>query len=159
MQMVMRADSRRPWRSRLPAFALKLLIGVPSGDLRGPASQLAGRSGWVMSLSVAGYTIPSFVLGLVLVLVFAVRPGVAAQRWQRHLAAMRCCRWSPSAWAGRAVLARFTRSAMLEVMGQPYIRTASAKGLLLAPGGTRPRACPMRRCRPITVVGFHGGHV
>ncbi|MFA5703794.1 MAG: ABC transporter permease subunit [Advenella sp.] len=71
-----------------------------------------------MSLSVAGHTLPSFVLGLLLVLIFAVSLG-----------------WFPSGGyesaqsailpiltltvGGAAVLARFTRSAMLEVLGQP----------------------------------------
>jgi peptide/nickel transport system permease protein len=111
----------------LPAFALKIAIGVPAGIYAAlHRNSLADRL--TMMISVAGFTVPSFVLALVLVLVFSVKLG-----------------WLPSAGyegpanavlpivtlgtAGAAILARFTRSAMLEVLGQPYIRAASAKGL------------------------------
>jgi peptide/nickel transport system permease protein len=111
----------------VPAFLLKIAIGVPAGVYAAlHRNSLADRL--TMMVSVAGFTVPSFVLALVLVLVFSVKLG-----------------WLPSAGsegpanavlpivtlgtAGAAILARFTRSAMLEVLGQPYIRAASAKGL------------------------------
>ena len=47
--------------------------------------------------------------------------------------------------AGAAILARFTRSAMLEVLGQPYIRAASAKGVSWRAGGDRGHA--LAQCR------------
>lgn len=111
----------------LPAFLLHLLIGIPTGIFAAlHRDSFIDRA--VMSLSVAGHCLPSFVLGLVLVLVFSVSLG-----------------WLPSGGygtpghtvlpiltlsvGGAAVLARFTRSAMLEVLGQPYIRAACAKGL------------------------------
>ena len=138
----------------LPAFALKLLIGIPAGIFAAlNRNSLTDRL--VMSLSVAGYTVPSFVLGLVLVLIFAVNLG-----------------WLPSGgftspmhailpavtlgMGGAAVLARFTRSAMLEVLGQPYIRTASAKGLvwrLVVTGHALPNAA----IPTVTIVGFMVG--
>lgn len=138
----------------LPAFALKLLIGIPAGIVAAlNRNSLIDRL--VMSLSVAGYTVPSFVLGLVLVLIFAVNLG-----------------WLPSGgytspmhailpavtlgMGGAAVLARFTRSAMLEVLGQPYIRTASAKGLvwrLVVTGHALPNAA----IPTVTIVGFMVG--
>ncbi|MDN4016470.1 ABC transporter permease [Zwartia panacis] len=111
----------------LPAFLLKLLLGIPAGVFAA-----FHRNTWIdrliMSFSVAGHSMPSFVLGVLMVLIFAVSLG-----------------WLPSggyaSWGhavlpiitlsigGAAVLARYTRSAMLEVLGQPYIRAASAKGL------------------------------
>jgi peptide/nickel transport system permease protein len=111
----------------IPAFLIKILVGIPTGIYAAlNRNSLADRL--TMALSVAGYTVPSFVLGLVLVLIFAVRLG-----------------WLPSGGfespvhlilpavtlglAGAAVIARFTRSAMIEVLGQPYIRAAQAKGL------------------------------
>ncbi len=138
----------------LPAFALKLLIGIPAGIVAAlNRNSLTDRL--VMSLSVAGYTVPSFVLGLVLVLIFAVNLG-----------------WLPSGgytspmhailpaitlgMGGAAVLARFTRSAMLEVLGQPYIRTASAKGLvwrLVVTGHALPNAA----IPTVTIIGFMVG--
>jgi peptide/nickel transport system permease protein len=135
----------------LPALMLKLCIGLPAG-----VAAALYRNTWVdrliMMLSVAGFTVPSFVLGLVLAMVFAVRLG-----------------WLPSGgsdtWAhavlptvtmglvGAAVIARFTRSAMLEVLGQPYIRTASAKGLLWR-DVVRNHALPNAAIPTLTIIGF-----
>ena len=138
----------------VPALFLKLLIGVPAGIYAAlHRNSLADRL--VMSLSVAGYTVPSFVLGLVLVLVFAVR-----------------LQWLPSggdgsivhailpiitlSLGGAAVLARFTRSAMLEVLGQPYVRTGLAKGLSWRRVVNR-HALPNAAIPTLTVIGFMVG--
>jgi peptide/nickel transport system permease protein len=108
-----------------------------------------------MMVSVAGFTVPSFVLALVLVLVFSVQLG-----------------WLPAAGsdsgksailpivtlgiAGAAILARFTRSAMLEVLGQPYIRAASAKGLQWRKVVVQ-HALPNAAIPTTTIVGFMVG--
>src|SRR5690606_32822619 len=57
---------------------------------------------------------------------------------------------------GAAILARFTRSAMLEVLGQPYIRTASAKGVPWA-RVVRGHAFPNASIPVVTIVGFMVG--
>jgi len=62
------------------------------------------------------------------------------RRYQEHL-------------AGGAKGARFTRSAMLEVLGQPYIRTASAKGLLWR-DVVRTHALPNAAIPTLTIIGF-----
>ena len=138
----------------LPAFALKLLIGIPAGVFAAlHRNSMADRL--VMSVSVAGYTIPSFVLGLVLVLIFAVGlgwlPSGGNATWQHAILPI-----VTLSLGGAAVLARFTRSAMLEVMGQPYIRTASAKGLLWRKV-VRGHALPNAAIPTVTVVGFMVG--
>ena len=138
----------------LPAFALKLLIGIPAGVFAAlHRNSMADRL--VMSVSVAGYTIPSFVLGLVLVLIFAVGlgwlPSGGNATWQHAILPI-----VTLSLGGAAVLARFTRSAMLEVMGQPYIRTASAKGLLWRKV-MRGHALPNAAIPTVTVVGFMVG--
>ena len=138
----------------LPAFALKLLIGIPAGVFAAlRRNSMADRL--VMSVSVAGYTIPSFVLGLVLVLIFAVGlgwlPSGGNATWQHAILPI-----VTLSLGGAAVLARFTRSAMLEVMGQPYIRTASAKGLLWRKV-VRGHALPNAAIPTVTVVGFMVG--
>ena len=138
----------------LPAFALKLLIGIPAGVFAAlRRNSMADRL--VMSVSVAGYTIPSFVLGLVLVLIFAVGlgwlPSGGNATWQHAILPI-----ITLSLGGAAVLARFTRSAMLEVMGQPYIRTASAKGLLWRKV-VRGHALPNAAIPTVTVVGFMVG--
>lgn len=138
----------------VPALFLKILIGIPAGTYAAlHRNSFVDRL--VMSTAVAGYTVPSFVLGLLLVLVFAVGLG-----------------WLPSGgndsvWhailpiitlslGGAAILARFTRSAMLEVLGQPYVRTGLAKGLnweRVVVGHALPNAA----IPTITVVGFMVG--
>jgi peptide/nickel transport system permease protein len=111
----------------LPAFALKLLLGIPAGIFAA-----FHRNTWIdrliMSFSVAGHSMPSFVLGVLLVLIFAVSlgwlPSGGYASWEHAILPI-----ITLAIGGAAVLARYTRSAMLEVLGQPYIRAASAKGL------------------------------
>lgn len=111
----------------LPAFVLKLLLGIPAGIFAA-----FHRNTWIdrliMSFSVAGHSMPSFVLGVLLVLIFAVSlgwlPSGGYASWRHAILPI-----ITLSIGGAAVLARYTRSAMLEVLGQPYIRAASAKGL------------------------------
>jgi peptide/nickel transport system permease protein len=108
-----------------------------------------------MALATAGFTVPSFVLGLVLVLVFAVQlrwvPSGGQEGWTSAVLPV-----ITLGLGGAAVLARFTRSAMLEVLGQPYIRTASARGV---PWGAvvRRHALPNAAIPTVTIVGFMVG--
>lgn len=138
----------------LPAFVLKLALGVPAGVYAALHRHSIIDRG-VMALAVAGTTVPSFVLGLVLVLLFAVQlgwlPSGGPGDW-RHavLPVITLC------LGGAAILARYTRSAMLEVLGQPYIRTASAKGLLWA-AVVRRHALPNAAIPTVTVAGFMVG--
>lgn len=110
-----------------PALALQVMIGVPAGILAALyRDSLIDRS--VILLSVAGFTIPSFVMGLLLVLVFAVTlrwlPSGGADSWQYAILPIITI---SIGWIG--TLARFSRSAMIEVLGQPWVRTAQAKGV------------------------------
>ena len=138
----------------LPALLCAICLGVPAGvsaALR--RNTLADRC--IMAASVAGFTMPSFVLGLLLVLVFAVRlgwlPSGGNDHWQSAILPVL------TLTAGSAaVLARFTRSAMVAVLGQPYIRTASAKGLLW-PEVVRRHALPNAAIPVVTMVGFMVG--
>lgn len=108
------------------AMALAILIGLPIGFFA------AYRRGtWIDSClmigAIAGVSIPHFWLGLVLMFLFAVELG-----------------WLPVAGTGpanlilpaltlglsnAAIVARMTRSSMIDVMSQDFIRTAHAKGL------------------------------
>lgn len=140
----------------LPAFFLKVGLGVPAGVYAAlHRNSIADRL--VMGLSVMGHTIPSFVLGLVLVLVFAVSlgwlPSGGSTTWQHAILPI-----ATLSLGGAAVLARFTRSAMLEVMGQPYIRTASAKGLSWR-AVVRGHALPNAAIPTLTIIGFMVGHL
>ena len=138
----------------IPALLIKVGLGIPAG-----VWAALRRGTWVdksvMAAAVAGFTVPSFVLGLVLVLVFAVQLRWLPSGGQDSV-------WSPVlpvitlGIGGAAVLARFTRSAMLEVLDQPYIRAALAKGV---PWGqvVRRHALPNAAIPTVTIVGFMVG--
>lgn len=138
----------------LPALALKIGLGVPAGIYAAlHRNSLADRL--VMAGAVAGFTVPSFVLGLVLVLVFAVQlgwlPAGGDDSWRSAVLPV-----ITLGLGGAGILARFTRSAMLEVLGQPYIRTASAKGVPWR-AVVRNHALPNAAIPTVTIVGFMVG--
>ena len=109
------------------AMAVALLAGGTAGLLAG-----VRRNSLVdyltMSLALGGVSVPNFVLGPILMLVFALGLGwlpVAGWGTWRHLIL-------PSLTLGAfyaAYVARLMRAGMLEVIGQDFIRTARAKGL------------------------------
>lgn len=109
------------------AMLLALGIAIPVGVL-----SAARRNSWFDHLgigaTVLGQAIPGFWLGLMLIYVFAVwlkvLPTGGRGTWLHFIL--------PSVTLAAFVAARFarlTRSMMLDVLGQDYIRTARAKGL------------------------------
>ncbi len=111
----------------LCALGVALAVGGTAGVLAG-----LKRNGLVdyltMSFALCGVSVPNFVLGPILMLIFALGLGwlpVAGWGSWRHLIL-------PSVTLGTfyaAYVARLTRAGMLEVIGQDFIRTARAKGL------------------------------
>jgi peptide/nickel transport system permease protein len=119
---------RLPNTFALAATGLLIAIGIgmPLGFLA------AFRKGtWadslLMMVAVCGVSIPNFWLGLMLLLLFSLVLGwlpVAGSDWQSMIL--------PSVTLGltyMAIIARMTRSSMVEVLSEDYIRTARAKGL------------------------------
>jgi peptide/nickel transport system permease protein len=140
----------------VPAFLLQVVLGVSAGVI----AALYRRSAidrLVMALSMLGFTVPSFVLGLVLSLIFAVKlrwlPATGSESWQSAILPI-----VTLGLAGAAVIARFTRSAMVEVLGQPYVRTASAKGIVWRNVVSR-HALPNAAIPIVTVMGFLVGYL
>jgi peptide/nickel transport system permease protein len=138
----------------LPALAIKICLGIPAGIYAAlHRNSLADRV--VMIIAVAGFTVPSFVLGLLLVLIFAVQlgwlPSGGQESWRHGILPV-----ITLGLGGAAVLARFTRSAMLEVLGQPFIRTASAKGVPWRAVVTG-HALPNAAIPTVTIIGFMVG--
>ena len=138
----------------LPALALKIGIGIPAG-IHAALHRNSATDRVVMVMAVAGFAVPSFVLGLLLVLVFAVQlgwlPSGGQESWRHAILPV-----ITLGVGGAAVLARFTRSAMLEVLGQPYIRTASAKGVPWR-SVVRGHALPNAAIPTVTILGFMVG--
>ncbi|MEO8074233.1 MAG: ABC transporter permease [Acidobacteriota bacterium] len=109
------------------AYLLALIIGLSAGIIAALKQNSAFDYG-SMSAAMLGLSVPNFVLGPILVLVFSL--------WMFWL--------PPARWGGishlilpvitlsaiyAAYIARLTRAGMLEVMRSDYIRTARAKGL------------------------------
>lgn len=82
----------------------------------------------IMALATLGVTIPSFVVATMLMYIFSYRLGVlptfGVSTWKGYILPMLAL-----GGYSLAFLARLTRSSLLEVMGQDYIRTARSKGI------------------------------
>ena len=109
------------------AFTLSVVVGIPLGILAA-----LGHNRWPdylsTSISIIGIATPSFVLAILLIVVFAVELGwfptggwKGPQYWVLPTIAL--------AGFPIAVIARYTRASMLEVTRKDYIRTAQSKGL------------------------------
>jgi peptide/nickel transport system permease protein len=138
----------------VPTLFIQLGVGIPAGVYAALHRESTADRGVIM-LSIFGFTIPSFVMGLVLVLIFAVTlgwlPSGGQDTWQHAILPI-----ATMSVGGIGILARFSRSAMIEVMGQPYIRTAMAKGLSWRDVVWK-HALPNASVPIITIVGFMVG--
>ena len=107
--------------------ALALIIAIPAGVLAAVYhDRLADHVLRVGSL--AGAALPSFWLGLLLLDLFAVRLSLVPVAGRQGISSV-VLPAVTLALAPAAVLARFTRAAVLETLGQDYVRTARAKGV------------------------------
>ncbi|PIE23504.1 MAG: ABC transporter [Planctomycetota bacterium] len=111
--------------------SLALLFALALGTAAGMVSAIR-RGGLLdttlMICATLGIALPNFVIASVLILIFVISiPIFPAAGWGdvRYLILPAICLGSPFA----AYLARLTRTGLLEVMSQDYIRTARAKGL------------------------------
>lgn len=138
----------------IPALLIKVGVGIPAGVYAALHRESVADRGVIM-LAIFGFTIPSFVLGLLLVLIFSVQlgwlPAGGADSWKHAILPI-----ATLAIGGTGILARFSRSAMIEVLGQPYIRTAMAKGLPWRDVVWR-HALPNAAVPIVTLLGFMVG--
>lgn len=138
----------------LLALGITLLIGIPGGIV---AAMTRGRlvDRVVMGITILGHSLPNFFLGILLILYFSMTlrllPSSGIGTWQHMV--------MPAITLGTSfagTVARFTRAAMLEVLNQPYMRTARAKGL-----GRHARvwrhALPNAAIPVVTVIGLRLG--
>lgn len=115
---------------------LSWIIGFPVGLIgalkRNSVADYVTRVGTILFLAI-----PGFWLGLLLVIFMAVQFGYASpiasvQLWEDPKQNLQIV-WAPILMmgiGGATYIARMTRSSLLEVIGQDYIRTARAKGLV-----------------------------
>lgn len=136
------------------ALLCSIFVGVPLGIYAAlhrnqPADRLT------IGFAVLGYAMPHFFLGILLILVFSmwlqVLPSSGSATWLHMVMPVVTLGMSSA-----GTLARFSRSAMLEVLNQSYMRTAKAKGV--------PRlrriawhAMPNAAIPVVTVLGFKIG--
>lgn len=121
--------SRFPNTLRLAFFAM--LAAAIVGGLAGVASAV-WRNSMVdyvtMSIAVFGVSMPVFWLGLMLIFVFSYRlgwlPSFGFSTWQQMILPV-----VTLSTISMATIARLTRSSLLDVLQEDYIRTARAKGL------------------------------
>jgi peptide/nickel transport system permease protein len=105
------------------ATLLGLTLGIAAALRRGTFTDRV-----LMAGAVLGYSMPVFFLGILLILLFALQLRIlpsSGAKTLTHLILPTVTLALPL--AGR--VARFARTAMLEVMGRPFIRTAKAKGV------------------------------
>ena len=164
------------------AILFALVLGIPAGMLAAVKRNSIFDHG-VMATSLTGYSMPIFWWGLLLILFFSVQLGwtpvsgrIAVQYYIEPTTGFLLIDslkadepgafWSaaqhlilPTIVLGTnplAVIARMTRSAMLEVLGEDYIRTARAKGLsrfrVVALHALRNALIPV-----VTVIGLQVG--
>lgn len=166
----------------LCALILALVVGLPAGILaavrRGSVFDHS-----VMGISLTGYSMPIFWWGLLLILLFSVDLGwtpvsgrISALYWIEPVTGFMLIDTlladEPGAFTSAvrhlilpaivlgtiplAVIARMTRSSMLEVLGEDYVRTARAKGVpplqVVAVHALRNALIPV-----ITVIGLQVG--
>lgn len=143
----------------LLAITLSTMLAVPAGVF---AAARRGRLADTLAMGIAqlGVAMPNFWLGLLLILLFAVKLA-----W---LPASGFGGWGGGIWHGlrslllpavalalpqAAILARVTRSAVLETLGEDYLRTALAKGLSHSAALWR-HAVPNALIPVVTILGL-----
>lgn len=139
-------------------IVFSVLVAIPLGVIaawrQGSALDRA-----IMAFSVFGFSVPVFVLGYLLILLFSIVLGWFPVQGYRPL--------SDGLWpflerlilptlalstAYIALIARITRTSVLEVMGEDYIRTARAKGLTES-AVLRSHALPNAAVPIVTIIG------
>ncbi|MGO4572612.1 ABC transporter permease [Microvirga sp. 2TAF3] len=140
----------------LSAVAFGTLLGVATGILTA-----VYRNGWfdstILAISLLGISVPSFFLGIILMLFFSVYLGwlplTGMESW-KNLILPTLTLGIPNA----AIISRITRSSLVEVLNQDYVRTARAKGvkesIVVGHHGVRNALIPV-----VTVVGLQMGYL
>lgn len=114
------------------ALLVAILFGVPAGAWA--AYRRGGRLDHaVQALSLAGIVLPTFVTAPILVLIFGLWLGLLpVSGWEEGAYADVVLPVVALALPTAAAIARLTRGAMIDTLGQDFIRTARAKGLSTA---------------------------
>jgi peptide/nickel transport system permease protein len=138
--------------SAVVTLATGIPIGIYAALHRGKL-----RDRMIMAVGVAAFSTPSFVIGILLILLMSVTlrilPTAGSDSWKHFILPV-----ITMSTIDAAAFARLTRSAMLEVLTRPYMRTALAKGLPwhLA---VRRHALPNAAIPLATIIGLFVGYL
>lgn len=136
------------------ALAFAIVLGIPLGVVAA-LKRNSAFDRFTMGFAVLGFSLPNFFLGILLILLFAMTlrwlPSSGSGSWQHMVMPVFTL---GTAAAGQ--LAQFARSSMLEVLNQPYIRAARAKGVPWWRVITW-HAIPNAAIPVITILGFRLG--
>jgi len=138
----------------LTAMLFAIIISLPLGIIAA-VKQNSFFDGFSMFLALLGVSMPPFWFGLLLILFFSLRLGWFPSSGSDTLKSIVL----PSIALGflhMASIARTTRSSMLEVIRQDYIRTARSKGLSYSTV-IRKHALPNALIPTVTVIGLQVG--
>ncbi len=140
----------------LAGLGLAVLLGLVLGTIAA-VHQNRWLDSFSMLVALAGVSIPSFWLGLMLIFLFSLTlrwlPVTEEAGWQRLV--------MPALALGlysAAVITRLTRSSLLEVLRQDYITTARAKGLATLAVTLR-HALRNALIPVVTIIGVEVGHL
>ena len=143
----------------LMAIVLSTAIAIPTGVL---AAARRGRAADAATMGVAqiGVALPNFWLGILLILAFAIRlpwlPASGFPGWSAGAGAAFAALILPAvalALPQAAILARVTRAAVLDTLGEDFVRTARAKGLTRSAALWR-HAVPNALIPVVTLIGL-----
>lgn len=141
------------------SIVLSVAIAIPVGVFAATRQGRAADAG-LMAAAQLGVAVPNFWLGLLLILVFAVKlgwlPATGFPGWSHGALPALAALLMPAvslALPQAAILARVTRSAVIEAAGEDYVRTARAKGLAAGAAIWR-HALPNALIPVVTIMGF-----
>jgi ABC-type dipeptide/oligopeptide/nickel transport system permease component len=138
--------------SLLLTVALGMAIGIVSARRPGSVVDATGMAGALIAVSI-----PTFWLGLLLQIVFSLWLGWLPSAGRAGWASLVLPAVTLSAFSV-AIVARMTRSSLLEVLGQDFVRTAEAKGL--SPAVVLLRHALLNALVPIvTILGLRFGYL
>lgn len=109
------------------SILLAILIGIPAG-IFSSLKQNSWRDNIVMFFSILGLSIPNFILATLLMYIFGLKLGILPIAGWGNFSNLILPSITLAAYP-TAFIARMTRSSMLEVLSQDYIKTARSKGL------------------------------
>ncbi len=141
-------------RLALYSMILSVMLGLVAGVISA-VRRYSLTDSMLMVAALFGFSMPAFWLGLMLIKLFAIDlallPPSGWGTWQQGILPV-----ITLGTAGAAIIARMTRSSMLDVINQDYIRTARAKGVkervVIYKHGLKNALIPV-----VTVIGIEMG--